>query len=366
MRKIFAAITALLILSGSSWADIIYTTSSGNLGMIDTSTYSVEVRHSGFGTSPLVASYWGGSDTKIIVIDRTTDMTESGDSAYIYTSGLGALQTDGVTLEGVYNAQSAVSSWNGRSIFFASRENASIVEFDTNNFKSEHSYQFEPSSQDTYTPYMTGILTSYYGVYGLVDREDAGSSLLMFDGQLKDDVDGFVQVDIDDTAGAMAWLSSSRLAVGESDGVEVFGRYKTTKLVSTDHPVKALCRDNSSGFYYITQEETDGKYVNTLSHYSGGSVSTVGEIMTGETCQLVSDTKNKIVAAIIGENIYIYGMTSDDLRISYDSADLSGVPVSVSNNSASGDDYESARGSCNVSFAGIALLLACTTFLIKK
>ena len=369
MRKIFIAIMATLILSGSSWADILYTTSSGNLGIINTSSsldVAPEVKFSGLGSNSLVAPYWAGSETKIIAIDRTTDTTTSGDSAYIFTPSLSKIREDSITLDGVYNAQSVASAWNGRSIFFASRENASILSFATSNFALEKSYTFEPDSQDIYTPYMTGAISGYYGVYCLVDCEDAGSSVLMFDGQLKDGVQGFSQVDFDDTIWAMAWLSNSRIAVGMSDGVEVIVSSRITKLVSTDHPVKAVCRDSSNGFYYVTQEESGDEYIHTISHQSGSTNRTLRVMTAGETCKLVSETKTHTLAAIIGEKIYIYDTATEDLRAEYDSADLGGVPVSISLNSASGDDYDSARSSCNVSFAGIALLLACATFLIKK
>ena len=376
MRKIFVSLMLVFMLCSASQADIVYTTSTGKLGFISISrnddTLNIgtpSVMYSGIGTNSLAASYWDGTSAKLIVIDRTTDLTtSSGDKAFIFNaSGLSSpLNPEGTTLTGAYNVQSALSSYNGKGLFVASRENASVIEFRTEDFEQGHIYTYEPESGDTSTPKTVNILSDYYHVYALLNVNPNKSVAMKFDGQLKENVEGYVRVETDYAASYMGWLSDSRIVTAHPNGIDILDGGQFKRLLSSDEPVKTFCQDSGHGFYFTTQELSGDVYTCDLYHYDdeSGDITSLLENKTGSQLQTIRDEDNNVLAVIIGKKIFLYDMLNDTLAGEYDSSILNGEPVSLSITTASGDDGKTSSG-CEISGMGI-ILLAVSLFLFKR
>ena len=372
-KKILMGLMLVMIFCGTSQADIVYTTSTGNLGLFtisrndDTLTITSPVlQYSGVGTNSLAASYWDGSNARLIVIDRTTDLTaSSGDTALIFSTGnlTEPLNTEKTTLTGAYNVQSVINSYNGRGLFAASRENASFIEFYTKDFSVGHSYVYEPESGDTEAAKAVNIIADIKNLYVLLNVGASKSLAMKFDGQLKKDIEGYVRVENDYAASLMGWLSNGRIAAAHSNGVDVLESGHFRRLMSFDVPVKTFCMDSGNGFYFEAQSGD----VCGLYHYDHESadVTPLRENMTGTRLQTLRDESNNVLAAIIGGKILFYDMLNDTLAGEYDSSALNGEPVSLAVPSASGDDGKRSSG-CNLSGAGIILLSACVYCLKSK
>ena len=364
MRKIFVSTILVLVMCAGAQANIVYTTDAGALGLIRvSSSTSIDLagtQYAASGTDTLLGSYWNGSESRIILVNRTTDLTTSGDTALIFDpDNLTAPVDDEIkTLAGLYNAQAVNGSYNGRSLFFTS--GASLYEFNTSSFAAGRSYTCKPESGDSYTPTIKGMLTSQSRIYCLVDREGRYPKLLGFDGQLRDDVSKFVNVTISSDASCIAWLSSSRVVAGTPEGVSLWRTRGFVHMVSSDAPVTAVCQDNGDGFYFMEQTSSSDVYTTTLRHYfdGTGTVSTLYTETTGQACQLLYDDNNKILAAILGSKILVYSMANDALIGEYSSDLLGGLPVNIALTQVSGDDGKQSSG-CNFAGAGVIMLLAC-------
>ncbi len=363
MRKIFMSTLLVLIMCAAAQADIVYTTDAGAMGLIKTYSASTDLRGTQYttsGTNTLLGSYWDGSESRIILVNRTTDLTTSGDTALIFApNNLTAPVDDEIkTLEGLYNAQAVNGSYNGRSLFFTS--GASLYEFNTSSFAAGRSYTYKPESGDSYTPTMKGIISSQSRIYCLVDREGRYPKLLGFDGQLRDDVSKFVNVTISSDASCIAWISSARVVAGTPEGVSLWRTRGFVHMVSSDAPVTAVCQDNGDGFYFTEQTSSGDVYTTTLRHYSSesGTIATLYTNTTGKTCQLLYDDTNKLLAGIVGSKILVYRMSDDSLIAEYSSDTLGGLPVNVVLSSVSGDDGKTSSG-CNAGAGGVIMLLAC-------
>ena len=67
MRKIFAGVMLAVLLCGSAGADVVYTTDTGNVGLIkilsSTSADFYGTQYTGVGSDSLLGSYWDGSSS---------------------------------------------------------------------------------------------------------------------------------------------------------------------------------------------------------------------------------------------------------------------------------------------------------------
>ncbi|MBQ7593112.1 MAG: hypothetical protein IJU48_02010 [Synergistaceae bacterium] len=376
VKKLFVSLMLVVMLCSASQADIVYTTSTGNLGLISISrsdeTLNVStpsVKYSGIGTNPLAASYWNGSEARLIVIDRTTDLTtSSGDKAFSFNPSdlTSPFESQAVTLTGAYNIQSAISSYNGKSIFTASRENGSIIEFSTEDFERGHSYTYAPESGDTSTPKAISLLSDYHNIYALINVNSNNSAAMKFDGQLKTDIEGYARINLEHEASSIGWLSNGRIAAAHTEGIDILEGSQFKRLLSSDEPVKTFCLDSGHGFYFATQKLSEDVYTCDLYHYDNESkdVTPLLENKTGSSLQTIRDEGNNALAVIIGRKIYLYDMLNDNLVGEYDSSALNGEPVSVSVTYASGDDGKRSSG-CEVFGSGIILLTVCL-FLVRR
>ena len=372
MRKILVSTIFLLILCVSANANIVYTTTSGDMGLIkvssSTSADLAGIQYTNASSDTLLGSYWDGENVRIILLNRAADPEKSsGDKALVFrTSNLTTpINSEAKTLVGVYNAQAAAGSYNGRRIYFAS--DASIREFDTESFSQTNSYTNTPASGDTYTPALKSLISSRYRLYCLLDRENLSTRLLGFDGQLKENVQSFVNVNISADASCISWLSKSRVAAGHSEGVSIWGLNGFYQVISTDLPVKALCQDGGNGFYFAEQGLSGDVVTTTLKHYHAGD-KTVTEIYSDDsgTCyRLLRDDVNWILAAVIGGKIVICSMTDDSITAEYGSESLGGLPLNVATTHVTGDDGDISSG-CNFAGAGGVIMLLACLFLKRR
>ena len=375
MRKILAALIFIAALSGTSWANVLYTTDNGKLGIIGVqgvlSIDAPAVQYDGIGNNAFVASFWNGHETRVITVNRTSDDTVSGDTAFVFKSSKLSepINRKGNTLKGIYNTQAAASSRNGRGLFIASRENASIVELNTENLQPVRSYTYRAKSGDT-EPHMQGILMSYSNIYGLVEAGEAKSVFIRLDGQLKEHVRGTGKTSFDQEAASMSWLSGSRVAVATSSGIGLIGYGGLNMQAETENPAKSVCPDDGNGFYFITQEESGETYISRLYHHYpvDDETAETSEIYTnesGKNCQLLRFLNKSMIAAIAGDKILLLDSATSEVLKEFDSNALGGVPVSIASDSVSGDSDDSSNGSCTLSGAGIFMLLAFAGIAVK-
>ena len=361
MRKLSAGVILVMMLCANAYADIVYTTDTGNLGLIktegSTSADFYGTQYTGAGSNTLLGSYWNGSATRVILVRRTADTSVSGDTALIFDPANLAqpFDSEGQVLAGLYNAQALVGSKNGRGLFFAS--GASIHEFQTWDFEPSHSYTYTLKTSDDIIPDFTGLLAGTYNIFALAERENSADMLLVFDGQLRDDIESFGTEYLPSGTSEISWLSNSRVAAAHTGGVSVWGTHGFVPLVSTDAPVKSLCQDSGNGFYFAEQVQSGDTYTTALKHYSSGEVITLSTGDTGSSCRLLRDDENNILAAITGSRILVYNMKNDTLIGEYGRALLGGLPVDIAISHVKGEESSSNNG-CDVAGAGVIMILA--------
>ena len=376
MRKISSGVISVMImmvmLCGSAYADIVYLTDSGALGRISTfDADSADLRGTQYTTSwndPFLGSYWNGSRSRVILVDRNTDKTTSGDTALIFDpSDLSSpIEAKRTVLNGVYSAQAMAGSDNGRAVFFASEQ--SIHEFSTSDFSLTRSYTYIPKTSEDITAEITELITGTNVIYVLVKQDISSDIVLGFDGQLREDVSGsFQRKPLLYETSAISWLNGTRVAAGHEYGVDVWNDNRGfLGVLSTDAPVKAVCQDSGSGFYFIEQSEAEDTYTTTLKHYdSREGVSTLFMNTEGRICRFVRDKDNGIIAAIVGDELLLYRMDSGILIGEYDSSELGGIPVQIAASVVTGKDNKSSSG-CSVAGMGMLLILAAGCMFLKR
>ena len=360
MRKIFVSVIFVVLMCMSANADIVYLTESGGMGSISvTDSFSVNllgIQYTSTASDPFLASYWNGSDSRVILIDRTTNTQTSGDAALIFKPDnlTTPENAKGVTLAGTYNTQAALGSYNGKALFTAS--GASIHQYDTGDFSVARVYTYSADTEPEIISLATGTTT----VYALVRQETSRDIMLVFDGQLRDDVSqNYAKHNVSDDAECFAWLNGTRLALAHSGGVSIWSNNRWNLTAASDAPVKALCRDGGDGFYFAEQEESNGTYTTRLRHYSSNTktISTLYTDDDAEVCCLVRDEDNNLLGAVIGDNILVYNMDIDNLLAEYDSESLGGEPVMLAMSYVKGDDGKTKSG-CDIAGAGIIMILA--------
>ena len=375
MRKFLVFLVSVIFALASTGAnaDIVYLTDSGALGRIGiTGAESTDLYGTQYAVSwndPFLGSYWDGSNSRVILVERETDTAASGDTALVFNPAdlTRPIDSERKVLAGVYSAQAMAGSENGRGIFFAS--GSSIHEFSTSDFSLSRSYTYKPKTSEDITAEITALMTGSNVIYALVKQENSCDIFLGFDGQLREDVTkNFERTALYSDAAAISWLSNARIAAGHTDGIDVRGRNSRVfgRMLSTDVPVKALCEDAGDGVYFIEQSEIDDVYTTSLKHYI--SDTEITELFTnteGQAYTLLRDKDSGIVSAIVGDVILVYMMDGDILLGKYDSSELGGIPVQIASSTVSGDDGKSSSG-CSVSGMGMLLILAAGCMFLKR
>ena len=362
MRKILASVIMVMVLCAGAHADLIYTTSSGGMGVVRINGESADLRGIQYtgSSDTLMASYWDGEASRVILVNRTTDTTTSGDTALVFNpSDLSTpLNTEPVVLEGVYNTQVLVGTYTGNSIYAAS--GALVREFRTDGFSRVRGYTCKADSGDTQAPTVKAITSAKYIVNVLAEYETSGDVLLRFDGQLRDDIEDFTKWQAPSETTAITYTSNSWLAVAHETGVSYLTSTGFSEIVSTDAPVKALCPDKNEGFYFIEQSADGTTY---LRHRSEGETLDLLTVSSGTECRLAADTDNGVFGAVIGGKLYVYAMKDDVLMGEYDSSALGGTPRDIAFGNVSGESKSSNSG---CSAFGMGMLLLCAVFLRRR
>lgn len=370
LKKFILSLTIMLLFCGISHADFIYATEEGKLGTIRVnSSYDIETPsalHGGTISSPLLTSYWNGKDTNLLLIDRYG--SDSGDRGYIFNPSDVENFTESRDIPGVYGAEFAGYAESGYSIFLTS--GAKIFEVSTSTFRIKNSFDCERIiSRDGYD---TEICALHVDTSTISVLLKAGDSIkyARFDGQLKSNVRSFLSADMQAGASAVISTYNSRPLVGHSTGIDTMrNNGKFYQLISTDHPVKAMCQDENDGLFFAEQETSGDKYINTILHYlpSGTSYFTPFEIDSSTPdIKLLRDYSNKeTFAAMINEKIIIAtykdGFTTTR---EYSASTLGGTPVGITTASVSGYDPNKSSSGCD-SF-GALIILAAIPFVLKR
>ena len=378
-KKFFASLLFVCILSFSAYADLVYTTDNGTMGFIEiyntSDTLSIDIpveQYSGIDENSIAVHYYNDDGTSFVaLIEPETDINNSsGDKAYIFNASdlTKPVNDEATILTGVYNTRSTAYSDNHRSLYFASGVDgeARITEFNTSNLELQRRYSYTNSKDNAFT---STVLVNGSSVFGLVNKATSQDSLfLRFDGQINAGAQGSWNVKAKYDSELATLGSDSRILVAHSGGVDQLINNEFKLIVSTDTPVKALCRDNDKGFYFITQSDDTGRQV--LKHYKNDtSIAEEVDDGTGFICKAVYYDKDnkKFVAVIIDDSIVIYDPEDDSILGEFDSTELGGSPISITGitqNTSSTKDSGKSSG-CNITGAGILLILS-GYILIRK
>ena len=351
----------MMMLCTCAQADIVYMTDDGDMGLVKLNgALSSDLYGTQYTTSwsnPFLGSYWNGSSTRIILVDRTTDTAASGDTAYTFSPSdlTRPIETSRRVLAGMYSTQAFAGSDNGRAVFFASGN--SIREYSTEDFSLTRSYTYKPKTSEDIDSEIACLITGSNVIYALVQQTNSCDVVLEFDGQLRDDVSSFRNWPLSHDTEGIAWLEGTRVAAWHDYGIDM--RVNTggfVRMLSTDVPVRAVCRDSGNGYYFIEQSESEGIYTTELKHYSSGKVSTLYTNTEGQMCRLVRDGDNGIIGAIAGDVILVCRMEDDILIGEYDGEMLGSFPVQLAVSHVTGSSKKDNSG-CSLTLSGMGMMI---------
>ena len=372
-RKFFVSILLVCLLACSAQANIVYTTTQGRMGLIKISeALSTDIqpgKYSGASGS-FAAHFYNEDGTSLIALiePETNARASSGDKAYIFNASdlTSPIYDKPKILTGAYNTRSAAYSDNHRGLFFASSLNgeARVSEFNTENIELVRDFTYTASSDNAF---MSTVLVNNSSVYCLVNKaSEQDSMFIRFDGQLKDDIEGYATISAVYDSELIAFGKDSRILLGHSDGIDTVKDNKFVTMLSADNPVKAICRDNEGGFYFITQSDTGQQ---TLRHYTG-NVLTASKLASGNgsTCKAIYYDKDgtKFAAFIMNDRIMIYDPDDDSLIKEFTSSELGGAPFSIASCTANTDSNKDSSNGCNATGAGLVSMLLAGIVLIHK
>ena len=361
---------------GAASAHIIYTTEGGKLGLIKVDSVSSfdlsGTKYNGSADS-VVASYWenntsnGAGNSKIILITPTTDTAVSGDTAVRFSSyeTLSSPIDDAskpIVLTGSYGTPLICGTNSGGSLYLAT--GASLREYKTSDFRNYNIYTY-PSEDLAPNPVIKAVMKNDSRVYVLValNNNISNDMVVTLDGTLnpKSEYAGKWDVLTSKDTYTMNFISDSRIVVGADDGVYQVSNGSAKSLVSSDYPVVAICKDTSSGFYYITSEDEKSK---SLYHYTATNTNPSALITAiGDGAQLVKDSKYNVLGVMIGEQITLVNMEDDTNYKTFDEFDE--IPISIAASSTTGNSADTSSG-CMIGGAGLAMVAALLAALKYK
>lgn len=369
MRKILLAVMFILMLCGVSSADFVYMTSAGNLGRISVNSSSdissPSIEYTGTHSSPFLASYWNGSDTSLVIIDRYAGV--SGDRAYIFRPSDLTTYERSTDIEGVYGANKAGYSENGYSLFLTA--GAEIYEVSTRNFGILNSYDCTRIiSDDNYSTDIVSLNVDTSLIHLIITAGET-RKYAQFEGQLDDTKEYFVSTDVSD--GALPLLSNHNYPIiGHSFGIDVMRgiKGKFYRVISTDHPVKSMCLDNNDSLFYATQYQDGGKYVNTIEHLTSDSqFSPITIESSSPNIKLIRDNnRHEFFAAMTDEGIRLFTYQNRHTASwEYTASMLGGTPAGITAATVSGYDGKTNSSGCDASGIGL-MMIAAVMFMMRR
>ena len=369
MRKFLLALAIITMLCGVSSADMVYMTSTGNLGTIKISSSSdieaPSIQYTGTSSSPFLTSYWNGSSTNLAIITRNA--TSSGDRAYVFNPSSLTNYSYSADIEGVHGTSGAGYAETGYSLFLTA--GSKIYEVETSGFGVLNSFDcMAVISADGHDTEIDSIAVDAQTIHVIASAGER-QRYIRFDGQLKEGVDYFVSADVSAGSTVVLSNSSSYPVIAHSTGIDAMaGNSKFYSLLSSDYPVKAMCRDNSNGFFYATQYQSGESYVNTIMHSLQDTQFTAATITSASSnIKLLRDNKNSDTFAVMTDEAitlftYSNGRTS---RRDYTASTLGGTPSGIAAATVSGYDKDSNSSGCNA-FSTMGLAILCITILMRK
>ena len=368
----------ILIFSGTSFANFIYTTDNGTFRVITTTqlssgdiTISLGDIHSGYSDDLFISSYNNGENPAIILIQHNYNSSVSGDYAFMFeTNNLSTPFYEGF-LTGVRGTSAVVSANNGRSFYVASRENASLVEFSIADGYSENPRHYYSYPNENFR-IETAVANSYY-IYGLFTNaasDDAKGLLKQFDGQLTESA-SYISVDVSAHANDMAMTGFSDIYIGNDNGFDFFRYNSAAPVISKDEygSIKSMCSDENGGFYFVstmTSGDALMRYTNSREFEFLHSV----EYDTEENDfyqKVLYDNNLKIICAVLGGEIILID-TDGNLLASYTESDLGGAVTCLAKVSTTGGTTENSSSGCNgiLLNSGVILILSAGLLFLKR
>ncbi len=373
LKKFALSLMILLSLCGISFADFIYTTESGTLGTIRTNeSFDVEapsIQYRGNMSSAFVTSFWNGKTSNVLLVDRYGSL--SGDRGYVFNPSDLSTFTASYDIAGVYGTELAAFSLNGYSLYLTA--GSEIYDVNTYDFKVINSFDCtNVISRDDHDTQIRSIAVDTSIIHVLVNVGEQ-SKYLRFDGQLKKNgVKYFRSFDVSPGASVVLSTNNNLAAVGHSLGIDMLNsNSKFYRLISTDHPVKAICPDTSGGLFYATQTTSGDKYTNTIRHYStsepGSNQSTQTIESSSPNIKLLRDTARlDIFAAMTDEKITVFSYIDGMITTwEFTSSDLGGNPVAITAASVKGYSSSSSSSGCSSVYAGL-VMIAVIPFMLRK
>ena len=360
MRKIFFALVIIVILCGVSSGDMVYVTSTGDLGTIKINSSSdieaPSIQYTGTASSPFLASYWNGSSTSLAVIDRNAGT--SGDRAYVFNPSSLTSYSYSADIEGVYGTSGSGFSESGYSLFLTA--GSKIYEVETRNFSVLNSFDCkELISADDKATTVDSIAVDSQTIHVIASAGER-KRYIRFDGQLKTGVYYFMSSDISAGSSVVLNTDDNVPVIGHNSGVDAMASdRKFYSIISSDAPVKAMCLDNSKGFFYATQYQSGNGYVNTIMHSSNSTQFTPATITSSSSnIKMLRDNSRKDTFAVMtDEGITFFTYTSSGTsRHEYTASSLGGTPSGIAAAKVSGYDGSSSSSGCNASGFGIIFL----------
>ena len=370
LRKFTLSLMILLSLCGISFADFIYTTENGSLGTIGVNTSyditSPSLQYSGNISSPFLTSFWNGSGTDILLIDRYG--SDSGDVGYVFSPSSLSSFSASHDIDGVYGTELAGFSQNGYSIFLTS--GATIYEVNTSDFRVKNSFDCtKVLSRDGYDTEICSLAVDSSIIHVLA-RAGSSEKYMRFDGQMSNHVGTFGSYDVSPGASVVLNTENSLAVVGHSSGIETLRRDgKFYSVISTDSPVKAMCPDDSNGIFFATQTQSGSTYTNTVQQLSSSGESlfvleTI-ESSSPNIKMLRDDSHHEIFAVMTDEKITVISYKDGAINTwEFTSSALGGKPAGIAAASVSGISKNSSSSGCSGGFAGLIALLI--PFMLKR
>lgn len=361
MRKFLLTLAITAALCGVSFADVVYMTSTGNLGTIKINSSSdieaPSIQYTGGeASSPFLTSYWNGSSTNLAMITRNA--TSSGDRAYVFNPGSLTNYSYSADIEGVHGTSGAGYAETGYSLFLTA--GSKIYEVETSGFGVLNSFDcMAVISADGYDTEIDSIAVDSQTIHVIASAGER-QRYIRFDGQLKEGVNYFMSSDV--SAGSTVVLSNSGNypVVAHSTGIDAMtSNHEFYNLLSSDYPVKAMCRDNSNGIFYATQYKNGESYVNTIMHSPQNTQFTPATITSASSnIKLLRDNKNSDTFAVMtdeGITLFTY-RNGSTTRHDYTASELGGTPSGISAATVSGYDKNSNSSGCNAMGMGLVAL----------
>lgn len=377
MKKIFLLLILVLFTCNNAYADLVYTTTNGYLGSIDyesideLTTYPNQFQT---GTSPIVTSYLLNGYAKVMLINPLNTLSD-WDQFYVFDGAnlTTPENTDDLFFNGISGTTSIVTAVNAdvTSVFLTSNQGV-VAEYRAGETEPRNYYNYSDVTSDDAVALKS--LISRERLFVLFDRHNEYLNqdiheLLRFDGMLKKN-SSFASLDLGVAANDVAVMSNGMVFAGFDGGIRKISNKEYEDLLTEDN-VTNIHVENKKSFYTISKNATNN--TTTLSYYYEDEPKVIYSGTTGEcNTQLLYDSKNKLLAAILCDGILVLDISDSTIEVSrfIPSSELGGIPNSVAFlgvSTITSNTSSSSSSGCNaISMPFMGILLAGLIAKFKK